>query len=513
VGRLSIYVQHVDIGVVHKHENDILSSFDEDDSSDMSDRAEQEDETVMTEGDLAFDDSDMDDEDETMNPTSTSADSLNVSARDKRRICTGPPQNNDVMPLKRIPPQVHLARIEAKLHQLSLGLANELIHVPVKWVDETLPLGVEPNLLGDEPDNLQSSGSKKKKKKLHWDDFDKLLRLRERHPNPVLRITSAFLGPLMRMLRIFLYAVRVSFNVTTWRDPFLSFWVLATLIFLFVILLVFPWRAFLFLAGWVSLGPQVRFPLTALSLPLRFALISCYSGTHKNILVRRYLEKQATEIESKENETETEAGPTPHQTPELQTSNDDLQGEKVEQKSGARRGLQSRLARLKEKRDEKRRAKRGESPSAGADVSSDVNEASNELLRPAFSTQFNGKQSKKAAQPREIVVPYSRLRKERFYDWPPDPTVSRATPIALVEGGSGSFDNSMSDIMQRDKSGATRRLGDRRVASADQGHSRRQATFGEFSPFVKMPSDSDTATNNSSRSPALERRHLENKSS
>ena len=27
---------------------------------------------------------------------------------------------------------------------------------------------------------------------------------------------------------------------------------------------------------------------------------------------------------------------------------------------------------------------------------------------------------------REVVVPYTRLRQYRFYDWPPDPTASRA---------------------------------------------------------------------------------------
>lgn len=32
-------------------------------------------------------------------------------------------------------------------------------------------------------------------------------------------------------------------------------------------------------------------------------------------------------------------------------------------------------------------------------------------------------------QPRCVVVPYTRFRKERFFDWPPDPTVSRATPL------------------------------------------------------------------------------------
>ena len=48
--------------------------------------------------------------------------------------------------------------------------------------------------------------------------------------------------------------------------------------------------------------------------------------------------------------------------------------------------------------------------------------------RPAFSTGHNSRTSKKT-RPREVAVPYSKLRKDRFFDWPPDPTVSRATPL------------------------------------------------------------------------------------
>lgn len=37
--------------------------------------------------------------------------------------------------------------------------------------------------------------------------------------------------------------------------------------------------------------------------------------------------------------------------------------------------------------------------------------------------------SSSKVQPRCIVIPYTRFKKERFFDWPPDPTVSRATPL------------------------------------------------------------------------------------
>ncbi len=47
--------------------------------------------------------------------------------------------------------------------------------------------------------------------------------------------------------------------------------------------------------------------------------------------------------------------------------------------------------------------------------------------RPAFYA--NTKPTRRNQVPRDVAVPYFRFRKERFYDWPPDPTVSRATPL------------------------------------------------------------------------------------
>lgn len=48
--------------------------------------------------------------------------------------------------------------------------------------------------------------------------------------------------------------------------------------------------------------------------------------------------------------------------------------------------------------------------------------------RPPFLPNHHASTSKKV-QPRSIVIPYSRVKKDRFFDWPPDPTVSKATPL------------------------------------------------------------------------------------
>jgi hypothetical protein len=47
--------------------------------------------------------------------------------------------------------------------------------------------------------------------------------------------------------------------------------------------------------------------------------------------------------------------------------------------------------------------------------------------RPAFYAHT--RPTRRTQVPRDVAVPYFRFRKERFYDWPPDPTVSRATPL------------------------------------------------------------------------------------
>jgi hypothetical protein len=49
--------------------------------------------------------------------------------------------------------------------------------------------------------------------------------------------------------------------------------------------------------------------------------------------------------------------------------------------------------------------------------------------RPVFSSTVQGSVVSRRIQPRSVAVPYSRFKKDRFFDWPPDPTVSRATPL------------------------------------------------------------------------------------
>jgi hypothetical protein len=195
--------------------------------------------------------SDEDEEGNHVTPYLRSSSSLLQSS-----VVLGPPQDTNVKPKKKVPPQVHLARFEEKLNKFTASLSMDkvfsatLAYRPDSQSDDRFR-----SVMGEHPMNVKA---KKRGKRIPLDDFDKKLGYRVRHPNPVTEITSSFLGPLMRIFRILCVVVRVVFNVGVWSDPYLSFWVLCFLVLLMLVLIVFPWRLFLFLVGAVGFGPQVN---------------------------------------------------------------------------------------------------------------------------------------------------------------------------------------------------------------------------------------------------------------
>jgi hypothetical protein len=73
--------------------------------------------------------------------------------------------------------------------------------------------------------------------------------------------------------------------------------------------------------------------------------------------------------------------------------------------------------------------------------------------RPAFFAHT--RPTRRTAVPRDVAVPYFRFRKDRFYDWPPDPTVSRATPLlaASRDDAQDEFDLDSSNHPQSQQDG------------------------------------------------------------
>ncbi|KAG7356782.1 hypothetical protein IV203_001468 [Nitzschia inconspicua] len=396
--RLSIYVTPVD------DKGQTKASADESDDSESEENdSENEGEGMMDEDDEdgygKMDDSDDEDDSEDDDEDGSKRKKAKKKARlfeagqasKTRRIRVGPPQNSDKSGRK-LPPQAHLSKVELMLHRASKNISVEHVHFPPPHVQTQL--GKDVNAKGPAGDVLTA------KEKQHFDEFDRLLGYRTKNPNPIVRITSSFLGPLMRIIRIVIYAVRISFNVCSWRDPYLTFWVFAFLCILAFVLLIFPWRTFFFLSTLVLLGPQ-------------------------NIAVRKYLERRAREREQEEKEEKEKedlkaqlaSGGQDGQSQLIQQTamKEEMEKEKNE-KAKKKRGLFGRN-RKKEEEDEMREA--------------ELKEA--ELYqspRPAFYAHT--KPTRRNQIPRDVAVPYFRFRKDRFFDWPPDPTVSRATPIVAT---------------------------------------------------------------------------------
>jgi len=389
--RLSIYT-----APTSQNQQDEVETSDDESEEESQEGEDEEGEGMLDGAEYGYENIDESDEEEVGEESPSrnkrKARILETGKASKhRRIRVGPQQNNDKSGNKKVPPQAHLSRVENMLHRASKNISVEHVYFPPPQLQTQL--GKEVNAKGPAGDVLTA------KEKKHYDEFDKLLGYRLKNPNPIVRITSSFLGPLMRIIRIAIYTFRISFNVCTWRDPYLTFWVFSFLCILAFILLIFPWRTFFFFSSLVLLGPQ-------------------------NIAVRKYLERRANRREQEEKEEkEREAlkaqlkinDPLGLVQSQLQQSNMSVtSSSKTKEESGGKKKRIWGLNRKKEdevaqQSDETKEAEMFHSP------------------RPAFFAHT--KPSKRTQVPRDVAVPYFRFRKDRFYDWPPDPTVSRATPM------------------------------------------------------------------------------------
>ena len=199
--------------------------------------------------------SDIDSEDEEFIAFDTATQhSLNSSfySKSERSSITGPEQNVDIMPSKSGSFRKNLATLENRFHNLTVGLFDEKVYC-------TRATASGGNIDMSNGSGLESFPVTKKKQKAVLDSFDKLLGLRTRNSNPIVALTSGYLGPVMNMYKIWLSVVRVSFNVSFWKDPYLSFWVLCFLVAMFFIMAIFPWRSFVLVVGVILVGPQVSF--------------------------------------------------------------------------------------------------------------------------------------------------------------------------------------------------------------------------------------------------------------
>jgi hypothetical protein len=76
------------------------------------------------------------------------------------------------------------------------------------------------------------------------------------HSNPFVARVGLYVDPIIGSLYSFLCLFRAGFNVFTWQDPILTFWLSLVSGCLAFVLFFFPWRLFLFLSGFWFVGPQ-----------------------------------------------------------------------------------------------------------------------------------------------------------------------------------------------------------------------------------------------------------------
>lgn len=300
-----------------------------------------------------------------------------------------------------VPPQVTVKRVENLFHKRSYSVAVEKVVVPPsKELVQSTENDHNNSELTINTEHIEKR--MEEKRKAYLDEFDKLLGLQSRSANPINRIMSTFLGPLMRVLRIPVFIFRICFNAYTWRDPYLSFWLFCSMCVTLLVLMAFPWRLFFLVATIGCVGPQ-------------------------NIILRRYLEKRASRKADEASEKE-----------QVEIDNCDMAS--THSAHAETSSLTSNTKRLTSVTESDNASVRSNEPRRGffgRRKRNNKNQHSAEpseffsCERPPFCGDYGSSTNRKVAQPRSVVIPYGKLRKERFFDWPPDPTVSRATPLEI----------------------------------------------------------------------------------
>ena len=367
----------------------------------------------------------------------------------------GPPQDSSVKPKKRIPPQVHFARVENQLDKITMNITMEKVLASslMKRQDKS---GGDTNAMSESAEvsstsdilqeNTSLSAALRNNRKHPLDEFDKRLGMRVRAGNPIAEITSSFLGPLMRVFRIICITIRIGFNIGAWKDPFLSFWALCILVLLMLFLLIFPWRIFFFLVGIVGFGPQ-NLLLRKQILRLEARLLKKKKKPTANDSSDKLGDADGTQQPEHKHRVGDQQQHQYPNTPDggaslgaksMDTDDGDIgsihSNDELQQHGSSKRGPRKLIQRIKKHRKQFReRRNNNAGNNHGHPNGGGTTNAHPTIHRKPFSAAAPtgiGRLTNPRT-PREVVVPYTPFRLDRFYDWPPDPTVSRATPVVF----------------------------------------------------------------------------------
>ena len=141
------------------------------------------------------------------------------------------------------------------------SILEDITELKMKLHDLTLQQFNDQAYTIRDPDAVYFGQSDTRKRKTDENverQLDKLLGLGQYSSgNMITSKISPYVEPIVGGANSFICLFRALFNIFTWRDPFLSFWVTILGSILAAILFAFPWRIALFVAGFVLFGPQV----------------------------------------------------------------------------------------------------------------------------------------------------------------------------------------------------------------------------------------------------------------
>lgn len=136
-----------------------------------------------------------------------------------------------------------LAEIKDKMHELTWHLFDDHTYV-IKNPDAVF-FGDAKNV---EKRRKKPDPAKQLNKYLHTAQYS--------HTNPFVSRVGLYVEPIIGSTYSLLCLFRAGFNVVTWRDPILTFWLSLFCGIIAFVLFLFPWRIVLFLVGFVAVGPQ-----------------------------------------------------------------------------------------------------------------------------------------------------------------------------------------------------------------------------------------------------------------
>lgn len=134
-----------------------------------------------------------------------------------------------------------LAEIKDKMHELSWHLFDDRAYAIKN--PKALFFGERAK-----PEKRRKASAKQMDKFLHMGQYS--------HSNPFVARVGTYVEPIIGSTYSILCGFRAGFNVVTWRDPILTFWVSFFCGTSSIVLFFFPWRIFLFVVGIALVGPQ-----------------------------------------------------------------------------------------------------------------------------------------------------------------------------------------------------------------------------------------------------------------